>query len=75
MKEVYNCKERFGYSMVYTRDIEVQNTFWAYCQGRSALWRKFFGFRKVEKDFEYYWLPTKIIDHLIFLSEYTGEEE
>ena len=29
---------------------EVQALFFAYCEGRSPLWRMFFGFRGIDKD-------------------------
>ena len=43
---IYNCKERFGYTYLWTSDKKMQSLLFAYCEGRSALWRMFLGWRK-----------------------------
>ena len=70
MKQVVNCKERFGYAYVWTTDRKISNIFGAYCEGHSFIWRMFFGWRKTTKDGqEFYWLPKSRIDFLIKLAE------
>lgn len=40
---IYNCKERFGYTYLWTSNKKMQGLLFAYCEGRSALWRMFLG--------------------------------
>lgn len=67
---LYDCKTRFNYTYCWTCNITLQNIILAYCEGRSALWRMFFGWRKTTcKDQMFFWLPTKKIESLIALAE------
>lgn len=66
MIQVYNCKERFGYTYLWTRDKIMQNIFHAYCEGRSSIWRMFFGWRRSNKDNQaFFWIPSNKLEMLI----------
>lgn len=66
MTQVYNCKERFGYTYLWTCDRTMQNILHAYCEGRSFIWRMFLGWRKCNKDNqEFFWIPSNKLEMLI----------
>lgn len=70
MFEIYDCKERFGYTYLWTCNKKVQNILFAYCEGRSALWQMFLGWRKTTcKDQMFFWIPSRKLDYLIELAE------
>lgn len=70
--EIYNCKERFGYTYLWTSNKEVQNILFAYCEGRSYLWNLFFGWRRTYYDDSmFFWIPSRKLERLINLSKKT----
>ena len=67
---IIDCKERFGYTYLWTCDKIMSDILGAYCEGHSFLWNVFLGWRKTEKDGkEFYWIPTKKVETLINLAE------
>ena len=69
-----NCKERFGYVYLYTKDRVFKNILGAFCEGHGYWWNAFFGWRKttVEKsgfEYSYYWIPAKKLYVLTGLAE------
>ena len=67
---VYNCKERFGYTYLWTSNKKMQDILFAYCEGRSALWRMFLGWRKSTKDNQiFFWIPSRKVDELLKIAE------
>ena len=67
---IYNCKERFGYVYLWTCNEKMQNILHAYCEGRSALWRMFLGWRKTDSENQqFFWIPKNKIDFLMELGE------
>ena len=66
---IVNCKERFGYTYLWTCDKVMYNILEAYCEGRSFLWNIFLGWRKTDHDKLFYWIPTRKIETLINLAE------
>lgn len=74
MTEVYNCKERFSYAYVCTRNRTIQNILSAYCEGRSHLWNLFFGWRKTrfiddKEEQMFFWVPSRKLEILIELAD------
>lgn len=70
MFEIYNCKERFGYTYLWTCDKKMQSILLSYCEGRSVLWRMFFGWRKTtSKDQMFFWIPSHKLDDLIEIAK------
>ena len=70
MFEIYNCKERFGYTYLWTCDKKIQSILLGYCEGRSALWRMFLGWRKTTcKEQMFFWVPSRKLDDLIKIAE------
>jgi len=66
MIQVYNCKERFGYTYLWTCDRTMQNVLFAYCEGHSFLWNMFLGWRKTTcKDQMFFWIPSRKVEILI----------
>ena len=67
---IYNCKERFGYTYLWTCDKKMQGLLFAYCKGRSALWRMFLGWRKSTRDNQvFFWIPSRKVDELLEIAE------
>lgn len=66
---IYNCKERFGYTYLWTCDIKMQGLLFAYCEGRSTLWRMFFGWRKSVNDQAFFWIPSRKVNELLDIAE------
>ena len=69
MAKVYNCKEHFGYTYLWTCDKNMQAILFAYCEGRSALWRMFLGWRKTTKDQTFFWIPSRKVEELIGIAK------
>lgn len=75
MIQVYNCKERFGYTYLWTCNKTMQNVLFAYCEGRSCLWNMFLGWRKshvIKTDNTeqmFFWIPSRKVNILIKLAE------
>ncbi len=70
MTQVYNCKERFGYTYLWTYDRTMQNILHAYCEGRSFIWRMFLGWRKTNIDNqEFFWIPSDKLEMLISFAD------
>lgn len=75
MIQVYNCKERFGYTYLWTCNRTMQNILFAYCEGRSSLWNMFLGWRKTNKikndniEQMFFWIPSRKVNILIKLAE------
>ena len=70
MLEIYNCKERFGYTYLWTCDKKMQSVLLSYCEGRSALWRMLFGQRKTtDKEQMFFWVPSCKLDNLIEIAK------
>ena len=65
MAWVYNCKERFGYTYLWTCNETMQNILFAYCEGRSFLWNMFFGCRVIRKEQIFFWIPSRKVEILI----------
>lgn len=71
MFEIYNCKERFGYTYIWTCNKKVQSVLLGYCEGRSALWRMFLGWRKTYGDDQmFFWIPSRKVEGLIEIAKY-----
>ena len=71
MIKIYNCKERFGYTYLWTCDEAMQTILHAYCEGHSFLWRMFLGWRKTNKDNQqFFWIPSNKVDTLIEFADY-----
>lgn len=67
---ICNCKEHFGYTYLFTCDKKMQGLLFAYCEGRSALWRMFFGWRKSTKDNQmFFWIPSHKVNELLEIAE------
>jgi hypothetical protein len=67
---IFKCKKRFGYTYLCTNDKKMQALLFAYCEGRSALWRMFLGWRKTTKDDRmFFWIPSRKIDELLEIAE------
>lgn len=69
-----NAKERFGYTYIISSDPIEQNILEAFCEGKSSLWRMYFGWRrtKIEKNGDetrFYWIPSDKVETLRYLSE------
>jgi hypothetical protein len=47
----------------------MQGLLFAYCEGRSALWRMFLGWRKTTKDQTFFWIPSRKVDELLEIAE------
>lgn len=63
---VYNCKERFGYTYLWTSNEKMQAILLAYCEGRSFLWNMFLGWRKTNKENQmFFWIPSNKVERLI----------
>lgn len=75
MAWVYNCKERFGYTYLWTCNETMQNVLSAYCEGRSFLWNMFLGWRKTRRnkadntEQAFFWIPSRKVDILIRLAK------
>ena len=75
MIQVYNCKEHFGYTYLWTCNETMQNILFAYCEGRSTWWNMFFGWRKTCKikidntEQMFFWIPSRKVNILIKLAE------
>ena len=69
MRETYNCKERFGYTYLWTCDEKIQSIFFAYCEGRSALWNMFLGWRKTVINQAFFWIPTRKVEKLLEIAK------
>lgn len=68
--EVYNCKERFGYTYLWTCDKKIQGILFAYCEGRSRFWNMFFGWRKTTKENQmFFWIPSRKVEELIEIAK------
>ena len=65
---IYNCKERFGYTYLWTCDEKMKSILLAYCEGRSTLWRMFLGWRKTTEEQMFFWIPSRKLDYLIEIS-------
>lgn len=66
---IYNCKERFGYTYLWTANKKMQSLLFAYCEGRSALWRMFLGWRKTHDNQTFFWIPSRKVDELLEIAE------
>jgi len=67
---IYNyCKKRFGYTYLGTTDKKMQSLLFAYCEGRSALWRMFLGWRATEGNQTFFWIPSRKIKELLEIAE------
>lgn len=66
---IYNCKEHLGYTYLWTTDKKMQCLLFAYCEGRSALWRMFFGWRKTRDDQTFFWIPSRKVDELLEIAK------
>lgn len=72
---IYNCKERFGYTYLWTCNKTIQNVLFAYCEGRSVLWNMFLGWRKTHviktdnTEQMFFWIPSRKVNILIKLAE------
>ena len=65
---IYNCKERFGYTYLWTCDRKMQSILFAYCEGRSFVWNIFFGWRKTYNNNQmFFWIPSHKIHELIII--------
>lgn len=70
MMDVNIQNECLGYSYLWTDNPKLQGILLAYCEGRSSLWKTFFGWRKTTSDDEmFFWIPTGKIEDLIDLAE------
>ncbi len=70
MFEIYNCKERFGYTYLWTCNKKIQNVLLDYCEKRSALWRIFLGWRKTTCENKmFFWIPSRKLDNLIEIAK------
>lgn len=68
--QVYNCKERFGYTYLWTRDKKIQDILFAYCEGRSRFWNMLFGWRKTTKENQtFFWIPSRKVKELIKIAK------
>ena len=73
---VINCKERFGYTYLWTCDRTMCNVLYAYCEGRSRLWNTYLGWRKTTKDEKvFFWIPSNKIENLIDIAKEIKEFE
>lgn len=66
---IYNCKKRFGYTYLWTTNKKMQGLLFAYCEGRSALWRIFLGWRLTKHDQTFFWIPSRKINELLEIAE------
>ena len=66
---IHNCKECFGYTYLWTSDKKMQGLLFAYCEGRSALWRMFLGWRKSTRDKTFFWIPSRKVNELLEIAE------
>ena len=57
-------KQNFGYTKIATEEQYDKDIFCAYCEGRSALWRAFLGWRETDHKKMTFWIPTKKIKNL-----------
>lgn len=70
MKEVYNCKQRFGFSYIWTCDSATKSILDTFCQTYGLIWNMFFGLRKTGANGQaFYWIPTKKLEFLLILTE------
>lgn len=69
MREIYNCKERFGYTYLWTCDKKIQSIFFAYCEGRSVLWNMFLGWRRTVINQAFFWIPTRKVEKLLEIAK------
>ena len=70
MKRFHLCKKYFGYTFLWTYDKKMQGLLFAYCEGRSALWRMFLGWRmSTEDDQMFFWIPSRKLKELIEIAE------
>ncbi len=66
---IYNCKEHFGFTYLWTCNKNMQALLLAYCEGHSALWRMFLGWRKTKDDQMFFWIPTRKVEGLIEIAK------
>ena len=67
---IYNCKESCGYTYLWTCNQKMQGILLAYCEGRSALWNMFFGWRKTSNDNQmFFWIPSHKVNELLEIAE------
>lgn len=67
---IVNCKERFGYTYLWSCDRIMCDILGAFCEGHGYWWNAFLGWRKTDKNGrEFYWIPSKKLDVLIGLAE------
>lgn len=67
---IYNSKEHFGYAYIWTVNKKMQGLLFAYCEGRSAIWRMFFGWRKTCKNGQmFFWIPSHKIGELLEIAK------
>lgn len=62
-------KECFGYTYLWTVNKKLQGLLLAYCEGRSALWRMFLGWRKSTNYKMFFWIPSQKLDELLEIAE------
>ena len=67
---IINCKERFGYTYLWTSDRIMCNILFAYCEGRSRLWNMYLGWRKTTKNgVNFFWIPSNKVEDLFDLAK------
>lgn len=63
-------KQFLGYSYVGTNDKKLQAILFAYCEGRSILWRMFLGWRKTSSNnVALFWIPSHKLNSLIYIAK------
>lgn len=66
---IFICKKRFGYTYLCTSNKKIQSLLFAYCEGRSALWRMFLGWRATKDNQTFFWIPSNKINELLEIAK------